>query len=188
VPKGVLNVIHGTHDCVNFICDNPTIKARRPNRLSQPPLPTASPPSSQAVSFVGGNTAGGPPLICHVSALHFRLPPQPLVTPCAGEHIYRRAGATGKRVQSNMAAKNHGIILPDATRASVVNAMTGAAFGAAGQRCMALPVGVFVGKSKEWIDDIIKTASSLRCGGGHEPDSDIGPLISPEHKKKVWLL
>jgi malonate-semialdehyde dehydrogenase (acetylating)/methylmalonate-semialdehyde dehydrogenase len=87
-----------------------------------------------------------------------------------------------------MAAKNHGIILPDATRASVVNAMTGAAFGAAGQRCMALPVGVFVGKSKEWIDDIIKTASSLRCGGGHEPDSDIGPLISPEHKKKVALL
>ena len=53
---------------------------------------------------------------------------------------------------------------------------------------MALPVGVFVGKSKEWIDDIVKTASSLRCGGGHEPDSDIGPLISPEHKKKVALL
>lgn len=141
VPKGVLNVIHGTHDCVNFICDNPAIKA---------------------VSFVGGNAAG--------------------------EHIYRRAGSTGKRVQSNMAAKNHGIILPDATRQSVVNAMTGAAFGAAGQRCMALPVGVFVGRSKEWIDDIVKIASSLKCGAGHEPESDIGPLISPEHKKKVEAL
>ena len=115
VPKGVLNVIHGQHDCVNFICDNPAIKA---------------------VSFVGGNAAG--------------------------EHIYRRAGATGKRVQSNMAAKNHGIILPDATRASVVNAMTGAAFGAAGQRCMALPVGVFVGKSKEWIDDIVSARVLLQ--------------------------
>ena len=63
-----------------------------------------------------------------------------------------------------MAAKNHGIILPDATRQSVVNAMTGAAFGAAGQRCMALPVGVFVGRSKEWIGDIVKIASSLKCG------------------------
>jgi malonate-semialdehyde dehydrogenase (acetylating)/methylmalonate-semialdehyde dehydrogenase len=151
---------------------------------------------------VGGNAAG---VLSIILSLTFPTPYHLLKPTPQGEHIYRRAGATGKRVQSNMAAKNHGIILPDATRGSVVNAMTGAAFGAAGQRCMALPVGVFVGKSKEWIDDIVKTASSLRfdaimlifsavfcscvlrCGGGHEPDSDIGPLISPEHKKKVCV-
>ena len=151
----MLNVIHGTHDCVNFICDNPAIKVQ----CSAPAMRSRRGSSSlqpQAVSFVGGNTAGN----SHATRC-LRSPP-PLTPPLSGEHIYRRAGATGKRVQSNMAAKNHGIILPDATRASVVNAMTGAAFGAAGQRCMALPVGVFVGKAREWIDDIVKTASSLR--------------------------
>ncbi len=88
--------------------------------LVLPPVALGTPsvsPKPQAVSFVGGNAAGAPP----PPSIQ---PPHP--TPLSpGEHIYRRAGATGKRVQSNMAAKNHGIILPDATRASVVNAMTG---------------------------------------------------------------
>lgn len=58
-----------------------------------------------------------------------------------------------------MGAKNHAIVLPDADKNSVVNAQVGSAFGAGGQRCMALSVAIFVGKSQEWIDDVVKKAS-----------------------------
>ena len=88
-PPGVVNIIHGSVDTVNFLCDEPRIRA---------------------LSFVGSNQAG--------------------------EHIYNRGSANGKRVQSNMAAKNHAVILPDADKHQVINALVGAAFGAAGQRCM----------------------------------------------------
>lgn len=76
----------------------------------------------------------------------------------AGEDIYKKASLTGKRVQSNMGAKNHGVILPDADRDSVVNGLVGSAFGAGGQRCMALSVAIFVGQSQEWIEDVKKKA------------------------------
>lgn len=82
-----LQVIHGTHDAVNFICDNPNIKA---------------------ISFVGGDRAG--------------------------KHIYSRGAASGKRIQCNMGAKNHAIVLPDADKNAALDAIAGAAFGAAGQR------------------------------------------------------
>lgn len=129
-------------DSVNFLCDAPEIRA---------------------VSFVGGNAAG--------------------------HHIHRRASANGKRVQSNMGAKNHATIMPDADKESTLNALAGAgknaddfafscccychsfhnfffvtivwtlvfftsAFGAAGQRCMALSTAIFVGKAKEWIPEL----------------------------------
>merc|ERR1711963_177945 len=114
VPAGVLNVIHGTHDAVNFLCDEPRIKG---------------------VSFVGSNVAG--------------------------EHINKRAGGNSKRVQCNMAAKNHACILPDANKESVLNQLAGAAFGAAGQRCMALSTAVFVGEAQEWIPEIVERAKKL---------------------------
>lgn len=65
----------------------------------------------------------------------------------AGKHIYRRGCANGKRVQSNMGAKNHAVILPDADKNGTIEQLAGAAFGAAGQRCMALSVAILVGKS-----------------------------------------
>ena len=102
-----------------------------------------------------------------------------------GKHIYSRGCESGKRVQSNMAAKNHAVILPDANRAATVAALTGAAFGAAGQRCMALSVAVFVGESKEWINDIVEQASKLRVGPGFEPDTDIGPMISQQARDRA---
>ena len=64
----------------------------------------------------------------------------------AGEYIYDRATKQGKRVQANLGAKNHATILPDADLDNALNAIVGAAFGAAGQRCMALSVAIFVGK------------------------------------------
>ncbi|MEO6021850.1 MAG: CoA-acylating methylmalonate-semialdehyde dehydrogenase, partial [Burkholderiales bacterium] len=69
---------------------------------------------------------------------------------CAvGEHVYKLGSENGKRVQSMMGAKNHCVILPDANQEQSLNALAGAAFGAAGQRCMSISVGVMVGKANE---------------------------------------
>ncbi|XP_047997912.1 probable methylmalonate-semialdehyde dehydrogenase [acylating], mitochondrial [Leguminivora glycinivorella] len=140
-PPGVVNVVHGTHDTVNFFCDHPDIKA---------------------VSFVGGDGAG--------------------------KHIYTRASAAGKRVQSNMGAKNHGVIMPDANKEHTLNQLAGAAFGAAGQRCMALSTAVFVGEAKEWIPDLVTRAKALKVNAGHVPGTDVGPVISPRAKDRIHRL
>jgi malonate-semialdehyde dehydrogenase (acetylating)/methylmalonate-semialdehyde dehydrogenase len=68
----------------------------------------------------------------------------------AGKAIFAQGTATGKRVQANMGAKNHGVIMADANKITTLNSLVGSAFGAAGQRCMALSTAVFVGKTNEW--------------------------------------
>ncbi|ODQ81179.1 hypothetical protein BABINDRAFT_160572 [Babjeviella inositovora NRRL Y-12698] len=99
----------------------------------------------------------------------------------AGKYIYERGHALGKRVQSNLGAKNHMVVLPDADKQTFINAVNGAAFGAAGQRCMAISVLVTVGdKPKEWIKDVAKDAAKFRIGSGFDTSSDLGPLISPQ--------
>jgi malonate-semialdehyde dehydrogenase (acetylating)/methylmalonate-semialdehyde dehydrogenase len=138
LPDGVLQVVHGAHDTVNFICDAPSIRA---------------------ISFVGGNQAG--------------------------EYIFDRGTKNGKRVQSNLGAKNHATIMPDADVDSTVNAIIGAAFGAAGQRCMALSVVIFVGDSVNMLPLIVEKAKKLRVGAGINADTDVGPLITPEAKERV---
>ena len=76
----------------------------------------------------------------------------------------------GKRVQANLGAKNHLVVLPDANKQSFVNAVNGAAFGAAGQRCMAISVLVTVGKTtKEWVKDVVADAKLLKTGSGFDP-------------------
>ncbi|KAG0354613.1 hypothetical protein BGZ54_001561 [Gamsiella multidivaricata] len=124
IPAGVLNVVHGARDTVNFICDNEHIKA---------------------ISFVGSDQAG--------------------------HYIHERGSRNGKRVQ------NH-----------TLNQLTGAAFGAAGQRCMALSTVVFVGKAKEWLPELVERAQKLKVSSGFEADADLGPLISPEALKRVERL
>lgn len=136
-PPGVVNVIHGQHDAVNFICDHPDIRA---------------------VSFVGSDKAGF--------------------------HVHDRCTKARKRVQCNMGAKNHGIVLPDARKSDTLKQLVGAAFGAAGQRCMALSTAIFVGDSQAWIPDLINLAKNLKVGPGHLPNVDLGPLISPQAKKR----
>lgn len=115
LPKGVLNVVHGGHETVNRICDDPTI---------------------QAVAFVGSDAGG--------------------------KHVYARASAAGKRVQANMGAKNHAVVMPDAHREATLSALTGAAFGAAGQRCMAVSAAVFVGGVGPWKDELVQRAKALK--------------------------
>jgi malonate-semialdehyde dehydrogenase (acetylating) / methylmalonate-semialdehyde dehydrogenase len=78
--------------------------------------------------------------------------------------VYTRACAAGKRVQSNMGAKNHAVVLPDASKDHTLNALTGAAFGAAGQRCMAISAAVLVGEASAWEDSLVKLATGLKVG------------------------
>eukprot|EP00731_Ephydatia_muelleri_P022223 Em0014g814a len=121
VPDGVLNVIHGQKEAVDFVCDHPYIRA---------------------ISFVGSDRVG--------------------------KYIYERGSANGKRVQSNM--------------------LVGAAFGAAGQRCMALSTVIFVGKAKEWLPEIVERARKLKVNEGTQPGTDLGPLISTSAKHRVCEL
>ncbi|GJN68428.1 methylmalonate-semialdehyde dehydrogenase, mitochondrial precursor [Purpureocillium lilacinum] len=140
-PEGVVNVIHGAHRTVDFILDEPAIKA---------------------ISFVGGNKAG--------------------------EYIFSRGSANGKRVQANLGAKNHAAVLPDCNKNHFINSVVGAAFGAAGQRCMALSTLVMVGETKEWLSEVAERARSLRVDGGFEEGADLGPVISPHSKERIESL
>jgi malonate-semialdehyde dehydrogenase (acetylating)/methylmalonate-semialdehyde dehydrogenase len=106
----------------------------------------------------------------------------------AGEAIFAKGTAHGKRVQANLGAKNHAVILPDASREATIKALAGAAFGAAGQRCMALSVVVFVGAAQEWMQDLVDVAKQLIVGSGMETGVDVGPLISPQAKERVECL
>ncbi|XP_070611105.1 methylmalonate-semialdehyde/malonate-semialdehyde dehydrogenase [acylating], mitochondrial [Erythrolamprus reginae] len=140
-PDGTLNIIHGQHAAVNFICDHPDIKA---------------------ISFVGSNQAG--------------------------EYIYERGSKHGKRIQANMGAKNHGVVMPDANKENTLNQLIGAAFGAAGQRCMALSAAILVGESRQWLPELVEKAKNLRVNAGDQPGADLGPLISPQAKERVCQL
>jgi malonate-semialdehyde dehydrogenase (acetylating)/methylmalonate-semialdehyde dehydrogenase len=102
-----------------------------------------------------------------------------------GTHVYNLGGQHGKRVQSMMGAKNHAVVLPDANREHAINALVGAGFGAAGQRCMATSVVVMVGSSKDWLPELVEKAKKLKVNAGHEPHTDVGPLISRAAKTRV---
>ena len=137
-PPGVVNIIHGSAKTVDFIIDDPSIKA---------------------ISFVGSNKAG--------------------------EYIYTRGSAQGKRVQANLGAKNHAAVMPDCNKNHALNAITGAAFGAAGQRCMALSTLVMVGETNAWLPELAERAKKLKVDGGFEEGADLGPVISPQSKARI---
>ncbi|SGY47071.1 BQ5605_C001g00493 [Microbotryum silenes-dioicae] len=103
----------------------------------------------------------------------------------AGKYIYDTGSAHGKRVQANLGAKNHCILMPDANRNFALNSVVGAAFGAAGQRCMALSVLVTVGETEDWLPELIERAQQLKVGNGFDPEVDVGPLINPAAKQRV---
>ena len=102
-----------------------------------------------------------------------------------GEAVYQHAKATGKRVQAECSGKNHGVLMDDANKMKTLYAISGSAFGAAGQRCMALSVAVFVGETREWIDELVSISKSLMVGCGRDPKVKVGPLISRAAKAKV---
>jgi len=105
-----------------------------------------------------------------------------------GTHVYNRASLNGKRVQCMMGAKNHAIVLPDANKEQTLNAIAGAAFGAAGQRCMALSVVLLVGEAQNWIPELVAKARTLKVSAGTEPGTDVGPVISCAARERIESL
>ncbi len=102
-----------------------------------------------------------------------------------GAHVYRTATDHLKRAQCFVGAKNHMVIMPDANKAQVLSNLVGAGVGAAGQRCMAISVAVFVGSARDWIPDLAAEFAKVKPGVWHDPEAAYGPLISPEAKVRV---
>jgi malonate-semialdehyde dehydrogenase (acetylating)/methylmalonate-semialdehyde dehydrogenase len=117
-------------------------------------------PRVQAVSFVGS-------------------------TPVA-KHVYTTGCAHGKRVQALAGAKNHMVVMPDADMGQAVDALMGAAYGSAGERCMAVSVAVTVADAGDaLIDRLVPRVRALKIGPGTDPESEMGPLITAEHRDRV---
>ncbi|MCP1446328.1 malonate-semialdehyde dehydrogenase (acetylating)/methylmalonate-semialdehyde dehydrogenase [Pseudomonas sp. GGS8] len=106
-------------------------------------------------------------------------------TPIA-EYIHQQATSRGKRVQALGGAKNHMIVMPDADLDQAADALIGAAYGSAGERCMAISIAVAVGEvGDRLIAKLLPRIDQLKVGNGMRGDSDMGPLVTAEHKAKV---
>ena len=140
-PKGVLQVIHGDREQVDFLLTHPDIKA---------------------ISFVGSAPVG--------------------------QHIYRTGTEHLKRVQCMTGAKNHMVVMPDADKDQVINSLVGSSVGAAGQRCMAISVAVFVGDAYDWLDDLRDAMSKVQPGAWNDKSAGFGPLISQKARDRVLHL
>ena len=103
------------------------------------------------------------------------------------QYVYSTGTAHGKRVQAMGGAKNHGIIMPDCNMEQAVKDIVGAAYGSAGERCMALPVAVTVGKKTgdEFVERMVDAARNLKVGISTDTDAHYGPVVSAAHKAKV---
>ncbi|NLB59226.1 MAG: CoA-acylating methylmalonate-semialdehyde dehydrogenase [Gammaproteobacteria bacterium] len=103
------------------------------------------------------------------------------------EQVYARGAAMGKRVQCMGGAKNHGIVLPDADMDKAVADIIGAAYGSAGERCMALPVVVPVGEDTATAlrEKLQAAIADLRIGTSTDPDADYGPVVTAAHKASI---
>ena len=107
-------------------------------------------------------------------------------TPIA-KYIYHTGTAQNKRIQALGGAKNHMVVMPDADMAQVTDALMGAAYGSAGERCMAISVAVAVGDqtADELIERLSPRVQALKVGPGIDPDSEMGPLVTKQHFDKV---
>ncbi len=96
------------------------------------------------------------------------------------QYIYARGTANGKRVQAFGGAKNHMVIMPDADIGHAVDALIGASYGSAGERCMAISVAVPVGRdtADRLVEQLIPRVRSLKVGPAHDPEADYGPLVT----------
>jgi malonate-semialdehyde dehydrogenase (acetylating)/methylmalonate-semialdehyde dehydrogenase len=107
-------------------------------------------------------------------------------TPIA-EYIYETGTKNGKRVQALGGAKNHAIVMPDADIDNAVNALTGAAYGSCGERCMAISVAVCIGDktADEVVGKLQDSLGSMKVGNGNDTTNDMGPLVTKAHHDKV---
>ena len=148
VPDGVLNIVHGGVDTVNFMCDAKPIK-----------------------------------VIFYCNSRQFRLW---VVTKlestftCEDLKMESEFKLILEVSLTAYKAKNHGVIMSDANKNQTLNALVGAAFGAAGQRCMALSTAVFVGEARKWLPELVERAKKLKVSSGFEADADLGPMITQQ--------
>ncbi len=106
-------------------------------------------------------------------------------TPVA-EHVYRTGSEAGKRVQALGGAKNHMVVMPDADPAAVAHALAGAAYGSAGERCMAISVAVAVGDAGDRLIEALKPElAAIKVLPGTAEGADMGPLVTREHRERV---
>ena len=104
-----------------------------------------------------------------------------------GRHVYSTGCANGKRVQALCSAKNHMVIMPDADLEYAVDALLGAAYGSAGERCMAVSVAVPVGEAvaDALVERLVPKVESLRVGPCTDPEAQMGPLVTRQHLERV---
>ena len=103
-----------------------------------------------------------------------------------GEYVYHTGTAMNKRVQALCGAKNHMVVMPDADLDQVTDALMGAAYGAAGERCMAISVAVAVGDvADKLVQKLAPRVQGLKVGPGLDPQSEMGPLVTRQHRDKV---
>ncbi len=107
-------------------------------------------------------------------------------TPIA-EYIYETGTKNGKRVQALGGAKNHAVVMPDADIDNAVNALTGAAYGSCGERCMAISVAVCIGDdtADEVVSKLQESLKNMKVGNGNDTSNDMGPLVTKPHHDKV---
>ncbi|MDP9221354.1 MAG: CoA-acylating methylmalonate-semialdehyde dehydrogenase [Actinomycetota bacterium] len=106
-------------------------------------------------------------------------------TPIA-RYIHQRASANGKRVQALGGAKNHAVILPDADMDFASDHLSAAAFGSAGERCMAISAAVVVGEAAEPLMDVlVRKAQAVKVGSGRDPQSEMGPVVTAAARDRI---
>lgn len=133
-------------------------------------------------NVVNGDAAAVDALLTHpdVAAVSF------VGSTAVAEHIQRTAVAHGKRVQALGGAKNHMVVLPDADLDQAADALIGAAYGSAGERCMAISVAVAVGEVGDaLIARLAPRVAALRVGNGMDPAAEMGPLVTAAHRARV---
>ena len=110
-------------------------------------------------------------------------------TPIA-EYVYARGTATGKRVQALGGAKNHMVVMPDADIGQAVDALMGAGYGSAGERCMAISVAVPVGEAtaNRLIEELAPKVRALKVGPATDADSEMGPVVTADAKRRIAQL
>ena len=152
-----------------------------PLRLAELATEAGVPPG--VVNVVNGDKVAVDALLTHpdVQAVSF------VGATKTAEHVYQTACGHGKRCQALGGAKNHMVVMPDADMAQATDALMGAGYGSAGERCMAVSVAVAVGKAT--ADDLIERLAprvrQLKIGPGTDPEVEMGPLVTREHLGKV---
>jgi malonate-semialdehyde dehydrogenase (acetylating)/methylmalonate-semialdehyde dehydrogenase len=152
-----------------------------PMRLGELMLEAGAPPG--ILNVVHGDKAAVDAILAHpdIAAVSF------VGSSDIAAYVYATGAAHGKRVQAMGGAKNHGVVLPDADLDQAVKEITGAAFGSAGERCMALPVVVPVGERTAGAlrERLVDAMAALKVGVSTDPDAQYGPVVSAAHRKRI---